>query len=156
MTAKFSKGRAYGTNVIYMESKGPLITLIRKEENKMKPVWLLLISAISASLGQILFKKGVLIAGEVTFKSSIIGELIKLIFNPIVFLGLIFYVVSTILWLIALSKATLNFVYPFTILTFALVMLSSKIIFLEHTPPLRYFGIGLIILGILLSSLAKS
>ncbi len=121
----------------------------------MKPVWLLLISAVSASLGQVLFKKGVLIVGEATFKSSVIGELTKLIFNPIVFLGLIFYVISTILWLIALSKATLNFVYPFTILTFALVMLSSRFIFLENIPPLRYLGIGLIIFGIMLSSLAK-
>ena len=121
----------------------------------MKPVWLLLISAVSASLGQVLFKKGALIVGEVTFKGSIIGDLFKLIFNPVIFSGLILYVISTVLWLIALSKATLNFVYPFTILTFALVMLSSRFIFLEHITPLRFLGIGLIIMGILLSSLAK-
>jgi drug/metabolite transporter (DMT)-like permease len=36
-----------------------------------------------------------------------------------------------------------------------LVMLSSRFIFLEHIPPLRFLGIGLIIMGILLSSLAK-
>lgn len=121
----------------------------------MKPVVLLLLSVLSASSGQVLFKKGVLMTGEVTLKSSIIGELLKLVFQPVVFSGLILYVISTILWLLALSKTTLNFAYPFTALTFILVMLSSRVIFLESIPTLRYFGIALIILGILLSSVAK-
>jgi drug/metabolite transporter (DMT)-like permease len=121
----------------------------------MKPILLLLLSVASASTGQVLFKKGVLMTGEVTLKSSVIGELLKLVFQPLVFSGLILYVISTILWLLALSKTTLSFAYPFTALTFILVMLSSRVVFLETIPPLRYFGIGLIVAGILLSSVAK-
>lgn len=120
----------------------------------MRPIYLLLLSVSSAMLGQIFFKKGVLAFGEVTFKSSVPGELMKLVFSPIVFSGLIFYMVSTVLWLIALSKTTLNFAYPFTALTFALVMLSSRVIFQEHIPAVRYVGIGLICLGIFVSALA--
>jgi multidrug transporter EmrE-like cation transporter len=120
----------------------------------MKPILLLLFSVFSASTGQVLFKKGVLMTGEVTLKNSVVGELLKLVFQPAVFSGLILYGVSTILWLLALSKTTLNFAYPFTALTFALVMLSSKVIFLEHIPTLRYFGIALICMGIFLSALA--
>ena len=63
----------------------------------MKPVLLLLLSVVSASFGQVLFKKGVLITGEVTLESSIVGELLKLLFNPVIFSGLILYVVSTVL-----------------------------------------------------------
>jgi drug/metabolite transporter (DMT)-like permease len=121
----------------------------------MKPVVLLLLSVLSASSGQVLFKKGVLMTGEVTLKGSVIGELLKLVFQPVVFSGLILYVISTVLWLLALSKTTLNFAYPFTALTFILVMLSSRVVFLESIPTLRYFGIALIISGILLSSVAK-
>jgi multidrug transporter EmrE-like cation transporter len=121
----------------------------------MKPVVLLLLSVLSASSGQVLFKKGVLLTGEVTLKGSVIGDLLRLVFQPVVFSGLILYVISTILWLLALSKTTLNFAYPFTALTFILVMLSSRVIFLESIPTLRYFGIALILLGILLSSVAK-
>ena len=121
----------------------------------MKPVVSLLLSVLSASSGQVLFKKGVLMTGEVTLKGSVIGELLKLVFQPVVFSGLILYVISTVLWLLALSKTTLSFAYPFTALTFILVMLSSRVIFLESIPTLRYFGIALIILGILLSSVAK-
>ena len=110
---------------------------------------------VSASLGQVLFKKGVLTTGEVTLKSSILGEFLRLLFNPVIFSGLLLYVVSTVLWLVALSKTTLNFAYPFKALSFGLVMISSRVIFMENIPDLRYFGILLIIIGIFLSSLAK-
>ena len=92
--------------------------------------------------------------GEITLKGSLIGELLKLILNPYIFSGLVLYGISTILWLIALSKATLSFVFPFTALIFVLVMLSARIVFLEPIPSLRYFGILLICIGFLLSSLA--
>jgi uncharacterized membrane protein len=120
----------------------------------MKPVGLLLTSVVLATLGQILFKKGVFYTGEVTFQGSMIAGLMRLIFNPFVFLGLVAYVFSTILWLIALSKTTLSFVFPFTALIFVLVMLSARVIFLEAIPIVRYIGIALICLGFLLSSLA--
>ncbi|HYA92746.1 MAG TPA: multidrug resistance protein [Thermodesulfobacteriota bacterium] len=120
----------------------------------MKPVWLLLISVCSATLGQIFFKKGVFLTGEITLKQSMIGELIRLVLNPFIFSGLAFYGVSTILWLMALSKTSLSFVYPFASLVFVLVMLSARFIFLEPVPLLRYFGIGMICFGFLLSSLA--
>jgi len=120
----------------------------------MKPVWLLLISVGSATLGQIFFKKGVFLTGEITLKGSVIGEILKLILNPFVISGLVLYVISTITWLIALSKTTLSFVYPFTALIFILVMLSARIVFLEPIPTLRFFGIALICLGFLCSSLA--
>jgi drug/metabolite transporter (DMT)-like permease len=120
----------------------------------MKPVWLLLLSVGSATLGQIFFKKGVFITGEITLKESVIGELFKLVFNRFVFSGLILYIISTIVWLIALSKTTLSFVYPFAALIFVLVMLSARIVFLEPIPTLRYFGILLICIGFLLSSMA--
>ena len=120
----------------------------------MKPVWLLLIPVGSATLGQIFFKKGVFMTGEITLKGSVIGGLIKLVFNPLVFLGLVLYIISTIVWLIALSKTTLSFVYPFAALIFILVMLSARIVFLESNPTMRYVGIGLICLGFLISSFA--
>ena len=120
----------------------------------MKPVWLLLISVVSATAGQIFFKQGVFMTGEITLKGSILRELLKLVFNPFVFSGLVLYVISTVVWLIALSKTTLSFVFPFTALIFVLVMLSARMVFLEPIPTLRYFGILLISLGFLLSSLA--
>jgi drug/metabolite transporter (DMT)-like permease len=92
--------------------------------------------------------------GELSLKESVIGILFKLVLNPFVFSGLVLYIISTIVWLIALSKTTLSFVFPFTALIFVLVMLSARIVFLEPIPILRYFGIILICIGFLLSSIA--
>jgi len=64
----------------------------------MKPVWLLLISVASATLGQIFFKRGVFMTGEIPLKGFVIGELLKLVFNPFVFSGLVLYIISTIVW----------------------------------------------------------
>ena len=120
----------------------------------MKPAWLLLISVCSATLGQISFKKGVFLIGEISLNGSVVGQLLKLVLNPFVLSGLGLYAISTILWLVALSKTSLSFVYPFTALVFILVMLSARFVFLEPIPTLRYFGIALICLGFLCSSLA--
>lgn len=120
----------------------------------MRPVGLLLISALLASLGQILFKKGVLVTGNVTFEGPVLAGLIKMIFDPSVLLGLVLYGLSTILWLMALSNTTLNFAYPFTSLTFVLVILASRFIFMETIPHLRYVGVAFIVFGILLASMA--
>ena len=92
--------------------------------------------------------------GEITLKGSLIGELLKLILNPYIFSGLVLYGISTVVWLIALSKTTLSFVFPITALKFVLVMLSARIVFLEPIPTLRYLGILLICIGFLLSSIA--
>jgi len=120
----------------------------------MKTIVFLLIAVVSATLGQIFFKRGVLVTGEVTLKGALIKEIFILIFNPFVFSGLVFYIISVIFWLSALSRTTLNFVYPFTALTFVLVMLSSRVVFFESIPTMRYVGVGLICLGFLISSLA--
>lgn len=120
----------------------------------MKPGWLLLMSAVLATFGQIFFKRGVTLTGEVTFQGPLAGELSRLLFNPLIFSGLIVYIASAIIWLVALSRTTLNFSYPFTALTFVFVMLAARLIFVESIPPLRITGIVLICLGFLLSSLA--
>ena len=122
----------------------------------MKTVFVLLLTSVLSCTGQVLLKKGVLAKGEFSLNSCIVGQIIKLVLNPAVFGGLIIYFISSILWLIALSKITLNFAYPFTAVTLALVMLSSRVIFLENIPELRYFGVILIILGVIFSSLAGS
>ena len=121
----------------------------------MKPVVLLLLSVAGASLGQIFFKKGVLAIGEVHLKGVLAGGWVRLLFHPAVFSGLVLYFISTVLWLMALSRTTLSFAYPFTALTFALVMLSARFVFQETIPVWRYAGFFFICLGILISSLAE-
>jgi multidrug transporter EmrE-like cation transporter len=117
---------------------------------------LLISSVITATIGQILFKKGMSIVGaqNITLNvSSALKTFITVIFNPYVFLGLIFYGLSTFIWLGALSKTQLNYAYPFTALTFILVMLAAHFIFGEVLPTNRLLGVGLICAGIIVTGL---
>lgn len=120
----------------------------------MSATKLLLLSVLIATGGQVCFKKGMSIIGEISVdKNYIFTGVVKIITSPFVIFGLIFYAFSTILWLIALSKCDLNYAYPFAALTFILVMLASYLILHEAIPPTRIAGITLICLGFIFSAI---
>jgi len=120
----------------------------------MSAAKLLLLSVLIATCGQVYFKKGMSIVGEISMgKNYIFTGVIKIITSPFVIFGLIFYAFSTILWLIALSKCDLNYAYPFTALTFVLVMVASYVILHEAISPTRILGVTLICLGFILSAI---
>jgi len=134
----------------------PNLILFGKRSGALQSaVIVLLVSAITASIGQVLFKKGMMLAGKVDIKLSLECAiyLIKTVFTPYVFAGLLFYALSTLLWLAALSKCTLNFAYPFTAVTFVLVILLSSFILKEPIPLTRIAGMAVIIGGIFIVSL---
>jgi uncharacterized membrane protein len=116
----------------------------------------LILSAITACAGQILYKKGVS-GGSFKLASSeplvLIKSMISLVFSPYIFLGCVLYVASTLLWLAALSKTQLSQAYPYTALTFVLVMLASHFIFAEAVTLNRLAGYILICLGIFVISI---
>lgn len=122
----------------------------------MNPRLLLLLSVAFASCGQILFKKGMSTFGTQAIGSNM-GALMKavfaIVFSPWVFIGLVLYGLSTLLWLFALSKTTLSYAYPFTMLTFILVMAASYFVFSEAIPVNRLIGAAVICIGILIVSL---
>lgn len=116
---------------------------------------LLLLSVVFASCGQIFFKKGMTNMGGQNITSSLpslIATVFRIVFSPLVFIGLVLYGLSTLIWLFALSKTTLNYAYPFTALTFILVMLASYFIFSEAIPVNRLIGVGIICIGVLVAS----
>ena len=118
--------------------------------------FILLLSVVFASIGQVLFKKGMSgfnLGGLGNNLQGIIRTLAGVIFSPFVFSGLVFYVLSTLLWLFALSKTDLSQTYPFTLLTFILVMLASIFIFHETMTMNRIIGSLIIFGGVIVVSL---
>ncbi|MCD6310551.1 MAG: EamA family transporter [Candidatus Eremiobacteraeota bacterium] len=57
-----------------------------------------------------------------------------------------------LLYLAALSRLELSYIYPFMGLSFVLVALYSSIVFQEHVNIVRWTGIAMIVLGIILVS----
>lgn len=102
---------------------------------------LIFIPIIIASIGQIILKSGMNQVGKF--------NLLKVFLNPLVLLGLFFYASSAVLWLLVLSKEKLSFVYPLVAASYVLTILLAKFILKEPVPTLRWIGLGIIIVGIL-------
>ena len=64
--------------------------------------------------------------------------------------GLALFGVSAVLWIFALSKASLSFAYPFAALGYVLIVAFSVFVLHETVPPLRWLGVACICVGIVL------
>lgn len=103
-------------------------------------VYLVLFAAsILAVIGQVLFKLGT--AG---------GTLMKVIWSPHLWCGVICYFLSMVLWLYSLSKVRLGVAYGFTCLTFVGVYMASFILFKEPVSAPKIIAILLIVAGFLM------
>jgi len=108
----------------------------------------ILISMLSASVAQVLFKYGLGNIGEI--QRFDLSTVLNIFFNRYMEIGFILYVISFGLWFYALSKKNLIFVYPFTALTFVFVSLMSVYVLGEPISKQGIFAYILIIIGILL------
>jgi len=100
-----------------------------------------ILGAICAAAGQIMFKMGA------TGRESLLSFI-----NPWIISGLTAYAISTILWIMALSRAKLTVVYPFTALTFVLVYLFGALVLDEAMSLKAITGVLLVLGGLYLLS----
>ncbi len=108
----------------------------------------LLIAIVLASIGQIFWKLGMQEIGPVMrYDFSMIT---KLFTNLQVDIGILFYAVGTIFWLIALSKKDLGYVYPFIAGNYILVLVLSNIIIGEKFGLYRIIGAIVVLSGLLI------
>lgn len=70
--------------------------------------------------------------------------------NYWLFGGLASYALGTVLWIYALSKASLSAVYPFAALTFVLVYFASIFILGESVSPRQFLGLTIVIIGLVI------
>ena len=120
-----------------------------------RPHVLLALAIIFAVISQLLFRAGVGSIGRVTLtREALPMELLKLATSPPVVIGLMLYSVGFLAWLGAMSRFGLSYVYPFTSLNYVLVLLCSWLIFNEPLSPVRWLGVGVIILGVFIAARA--
>lgn len=111
----------------------------------MKMTLLCLLNTALMVCGQILFK-----IGSRGRELSSLLDMIKLMFSPVVLVALCLYAGTTMLWLYILSKVDISFAYPIQALAFPVVMIASAFIFHEQIPTIRWVGVIIIFIGVLL------
>ncbi|MBI2264836.1 MAG: hypothetical protein HYU64_06635 [Armatimonadetes bacterium] len=115
-----------------------------KYGREMKPILYILLSVALGVIGQVLFKLGV----QKGAPSDISLGTVRLLFTPLIMLGILCYVVSTLSWLTVLSQVKLSYAYPFLSLSYVLLLGIASIFFGETIPLLRLIGVAFIGLGI--------
>ena len=78
--------------------------------------------------------------------------LIKFLTDPWIIAGLVSQLIAGFSWMAALSKFDLSYIYPFTSISFVLVLLLSALLFHEQATPGKWIGLFFILTGILISS----
>lgn len=117
------------------------------------PTLLLLLTAVSlTAFAQIAFKVGVTKKAPISEEATFIDALLPFILSPYIWLGLMTYGVSTVLWLWVLSKIDLSLAYPFVGLSFVLTMILASVLLDENLSVLRIGGTFLIVIGCVLVS----
>ena len=72
--------------------------------------------------------------------------------KPGIFIGVGLLLISGLLWLVALSKFEMSFIYPFLSINYVAIMLGSKIFLGEDLALSRIVAMCLIIIGLFLIS----
>jgi len=112
---------------------------------------LLFISISFAIVAQILMKHGMIMFGAFPV-SQLLAKTIPMVFQPYVFLGILFFGVSSIFWLAVISRIDLSMAYPLVSVAYIVVAIYSYFVFKEDVSPIRWLGIIIICLGVFLIS----
>jgi drug/metabolite transporter (DMT)-like permease len=117
---------------------------------------LILLSVLLAAVAQLTLKHGMT---QVTSRGAIpldVGEPVetfrRVVTNVSVLGGLGMFVLSAAVWLVVLSRVSLSFAYPFASLTYVLILLFDRFVLHDQVYGLRWAGVGLIVVGIILIS----
>uniref|UniRef100_C5D881 EamA domain-containing protein n=1 Tax=Geobacillus sp. (strain WCH70) TaxID=471223 RepID=C5D881_GEOSW len=113
---------------------------------------LILLNTFILVTGQFLWKYGMM---KTTFKLDPLS-IIKILFSPFIFSGLVMYGFATILWLFILSRVPLSIAYPVQSIAYVLAVFGAYFIFNEPLSPTKIIGVILIILGVSLIGLSPN
>ncbi|MFZ3130847.1 MAG: EamA family transporter [Desulfosporosinus sp.] len=115
--------------------------------SEVHPFVVALFSIVLGATGQFLFRWGMLHYGKVTV-TGIWGQLGSIIFTPAIFFGFLCFGVSSILWLVVISRWELSYAYPLVALGYVLAILYGTFLLQETFTLPKIAGSVLIIAGI--------
>jgi multidrug transporter EmrE-like cation transporter len=96
-------------------------------------------------------KQGMMMMGTFPVKDLLV-KLLPMIFQPFVFMGIACFAVSSVFWLVVLSRIELSLAYPLVSIGYIVVALFSSVFFGETITLIRCIGIITICAGVFLIS----
>ena len=117
----------------------------------MRPLKLILISVVLICTGSMLLKYGVGQIGGITW-SNFGDSVLKILVNAPLMVGFTMYILSSLTWMLAISRSDLSKAYPILASAYALVPVLSWIIFDDAISWFRWAGIAVVCMGVILMS----
>jgi drug/metabolite transporter (DMT)-like permease len=119
----------------------------------MKTLPIILFGVFLNAIAQLLLKAGTNKIGHITLSLDKAWDLLwQVAFNPFIFMGLVCYVISVGVWIIALSRVDVSYAYPMLSLGYVLNALLAYYLFGEQLSAMRVGGIFVIMLGVYMIS----
>jgi multidrug transporter EmrE-like cation transporter len=117
---------------------------------------LLLISVGFAIAGQITLKSAMTRVGRIgTAEVAAAGDtIVRAVKEPRIWLGLALFGISSLFWLVVLSRVPLSVAYPFVGISYVVIVLISRYVLDEHVPALRWLGVLVVAAGITIIGLS--
>jgi multidrug transporter EmrE-like cation transporter len=114
------------------------------------------------SIALLIVSVGFAIAGQVTLKSAMnqigrigtsevraVGATVsKAAREPRLWAGLTLFGISSLFWMVVLSRVPLSVAYPFVGVSYIAIVLLSRLVLHEHVPLLRWVGVLVVAAGI--------
>jgi len=112
---------------------------------------LILSGVLLNAAAQLLLKAGTNAVGHFAFSAeNLIPVGLKLAFEPHILGGIACYVVSLVVWIMALSRVEVSIAYPMLSIGYVINALIAWHFFGESVNAMRMAGIGVIIVGVFL------
>ncbi|MGI5076288.1 SMR family transporter [Treponema maltophilum] len=114
-------------------------------------IFIILVSVLLNSAAQIFIRKGMLQIGEMTIR-SMISNIGTLLTNIWLWIAMLCYAVSVLLWMSILSKVQVSFAYPFLSVGYIISAVIGYFFFNESLSLIRIVGLAVICIGVILIS----
>lgn len=112
---------------------------------------LILTGVLLNAAAQFCLKAGVNRVGIITFHmQTLVRDGLALAFSPFILAGLSCYVISVVVWLLALSRVPVSVAYPMLSIGYIVTAVAAWLFLGESLDAMRIIGIGIIILGVFL------
>ena len=112
---------------------------------------LVLTGVLLNAAAQLLLKAGVQATGQINFSRAQLWRAAQtLALEPHILGGLSCYVLSVVVWILALSRVEVSVAYPMLSVGYIVTAVAAWYFFGEQLTPVRLIGIGVIILGVYL------
>jgi multidrug transporter EmrE-like cation transporter len=112
---------------------------------------LVLAGVLLNAAAQLLLKAGTNRVGEFAFAmDNLVPIGTKLAMNPFILGGLACYVVSVVVWILALSRVPVSVAYPMLSIGYIVNALAAWMLFGESLGAQKLVGIGFIVIGVFL------